>query len=81
MISATIHWDFQEMDFHNYVNKEITFVRSNGKMMYARGKTCTIKHWLKGAPEIWAGLHDQRRNGDSKINSLRMNYRPLTSKQ
>ena len=23
-----IHRDFQKMDFHNYVNKEITFVRS-----------------------------------------------------
>ena len=44
-------------------------------------KTYTIKHWLKGAPEIWAGLHDQRRNGDSIINSLRMNGRPLTSKE
>ena len=44
-------------------------------------KTYTIKHWLKGAPEIWAGLHDQCQNGDSIINSLRMNDRPLTSKQ
>ena len=44
-------------------------------------KTYTIKHWLKGAPEIWAGLHDQCQNGDSIINSLRMNGRPLTSKQ
>ena len=43
--------------------------------------TYTIKHWLKGAPGIWAGLHDQCRNGDSIINSLRMNGRPLTSKQ
>ena len=34
----TIHRDFQKMDFHNYVNKEITFVRSNDIMMYARGK-------------------------------------------
>ena len=49
----------KRMDFHNYVNKEITFVISNDIMMYARGKTYTIKHWLKGAPEIWAGLHDQ----------------------
>ena len=38
MISATIHWDFQKMDFHNYVNKEITFVISNDIMMYAREK-------------------------------------------
>ena len=44
-------------------------------------KTYTIKHWLKGAPEICAGLHDQRRNGDSIINSLRMNVQPLTSKE
>ena len=38
MESATIHRDQQKMDFHNYVNKEITFVRTNGIMMYARGK-------------------------------------------
>ena len=50
----TIHRDFQKMDFHNYVNKEITLARSNDLMMYARGKTYTVKHWLKGAPEIWA---------------------------
>ena len=31
----TIHRDFQKMDLHNYVNKEITFVRSNDIMMYA----------------------------------------------
>ena len=33
-----IHQDFQKMDFYNYVNKEITFVRSNDIMAYARGK-------------------------------------------
>ena len=38
MDSATIPPDFQKMDFHKYVNKEITFVNSNGIMMYARGK-------------------------------------------
>ena len=38
MGSATIHGDFQKMDFHNYVDKEITFVRSNDIMRYARGK-------------------------------------------
>ena len=35
-------WQFIEiskkMDAHNYVNKEITFVRSNDIMMYARGE-------------------------------------------
>ena len=34
----TIHRDFQKMDLHNYVNKEITFIRSNDIMIYARGK-------------------------------------------
>ena len=29
---------FQKMGFDNYVNKGITFVRSNDIMMYARGK-------------------------------------------
>ena len=41
-------------------------------MMYARGKTYTIKHWLKGAPEIWAGLHDQCQNGDLMNKRIRM---------
>ena len=38
MDSATIHRDFQKMDFPNYVNKEITLARSDDLMMYARGK-------------------------------------------
>ena len=69
------------MDFHSYVKKEITFVGSNDIMMYARGKHTQSKHWLKGAPEIWVGLHDHCQNGDSITNNLRMNGRPLTSKQ
>ena len=81
MESATIHRDEQKMDFHHYVNKEITFVRSNDIRKYARGKTYTIKHWLNGAPEMWIGLHDQCQNGDSISEGLRMNYRSLTSKQ
>ena len=38
MDSAIFHREFQRMDFHYYVNKEITFVRSNDIMMYARGE-------------------------------------------
>ena len=38
MNSATIHRESLKMDFHNYVNKVITFVRSNDIMRYARGK-------------------------------------------
>ena len=38
MDSATIPPDFQKMDFHNYVNKEIAFVSSNDIMRYAREK-------------------------------------------
>jgi hypothetical protein len=54
MDSASIHRGFQKMGFHNYVNKKITFVRSNDMMMYARGKTNIIKYWMKGAPETCA---------------------------
>ena len=81
MNSTAIHRDSQKMDVHNKVNKEITLVRSNDIRKYARGKTYTLKHWLNGAPEIWVGLHDQCQNGDSIVNSLRMNFRPLTSKR
>ena len=42
------------MDFHNYVNKEITFVRSNDIMMYARGNIHNLNIGLNGAPELWA---------------------------
>jgi hypothetical protein len=38
MVSATILEISKKMDFHNYVNKEITFVRSNDIRSYARGK-------------------------------------------
>ena len=38
MDSATIQQGFQKMDFLNYGNKEITFVGSNEKMVYARGE-------------------------------------------
>ena len=38
MDSATIQRDYQQDGLHNYVNKEITFVRSNDIMMYALGK-------------------------------------------
>ena len=51
MNSVTIHRDFQKMDFHNYVNKEIAFVSSNDIMRYARGNIhdSTL---VDGAPEI-----------------------------
>ena len=38
MNSATMNQDFQKMDFHQYLNKEITYVRSNDIMRYVRGK-------------------------------------------
>ena len=79
--SATIHWDFQKMDFHTYVNKEITFVRSNDIRKYARGKHTQLNIGWKVRPKYGSGLHDQCQNGDSIINSPRTNGRPLTSKQ
>ena len=38
MDSTIIHRGIQKMDLHNYVDKEITFVRSNDIRKYARGK-------------------------------------------
>ena len=35
---SVTHRGIQKMDLHNYVDKEITFVRSNDIMKYARGK-------------------------------------------
>ena len=53
--SATIHWDFQKMDFHNYVNKEITFVRSNDIRKYARGKHTQLNMGWKVRPKYGLG--------------------------
>ena len=51
---VTIYRDFQKMGLQNYENKEISLVKSNDIMMYARGKHTQFKHWLNGAPEVWA---------------------------
>ena len=50
---------YKKVDFHNYVNKEITFVRSNDIMMYARGKHTQFNNDRRGHPEIWTRYHDQ----------------------
>ena len=47
MDSVLIHRDFQEMDLPNYVNKEITFVKSKWYNDVCSRKTYTIKHWFK----------------------------------
>mgnify|MGYP005816143125 CR=1 FL=1 len=38
MDSAIIQRGIQKMDLHNYVDKEITFVRSNDTRKYAQGR-------------------------------------------
>ena len=81
MDSATIPRDFQKEGFPQVCQQGDNICQFKWYNDVCSRKTYTIKHWLKGAPEIWDGLHDQRRNGDSIINSLRMNGRPLTSKQ
>ena len=55
MNSTTIHQNFQRMDFHNYVNKEITFVRSNDIMRYARGKHTQLNIGGKVRPKYGLG--------------------------
>ena len=47
--------DFQKMDFHNCVNKDITFVRSNGIMMYARGKHTQLNNGWYVRPKYGLG--------------------------
>ena len=41
----------KKMDFHNHVNKEITFVRSNGIMMYIQGKHTQLNIGWKVHPK------------------------------
>ena len=55
MDSATIHWDFQKMDLHNYVDKEIAFVRSNDVMKYARVKHTQLNIGRKVRPKYGLG--------------------------
>ena len=81
MDSATQHRDFQKDGFPQLCELEDNISRIKWYNDVCSRKTYTIKHWLKGAPEIWVGLHDQCQNGDSIVNSLRMNFRPLTSKK
>ena len=45
------HRDFQKMGLHNYVNKEITLVRSNDIMMYAWGKHTQLNIGWKVHPK------------------------------
>ena len=70
--SATNHRDFQRIDFHNYVNKEISFVGSKDIMVYARGKHTQLNNdgWVH--PGIWTRQHDQCSNDDSISNRFRM---------
>ena len=55
MDSATDHQDFQRMDFHNCVNKEITFVRSNDIRKYARGEHTQLNIGRKVHPKYGLG--------------------------
>ena len=55
MNSATIHRDFQKMDFHNYVYKEISIVRSNDIMMYVREKHTQLNIGWKVHPKYGLG--------------------------
>ena len=43
----------KKIDYHNYVNKEITLVRSNDIMMYARGKHTQYNDDRRVHPKIW----------------------------
>ena len=55
MDSAIIHRGIQKMDLHNYVDKEITFVKSNDIMKYARGKHTQLNIGCKVRPKYGLG--------------------------
>ena len=55
MNSTAIHRDSQKMDFHNYVNKEITLARSNDIMKHARGKHTQLNIGRKVHPKYGLG--------------------------
>ena len=55
MNSTMIHWDFQKMDFHTYVNKESTFVGPNDIRKYARGKHTQLNIGWKVRPKCGLG--------------------------
>ena len=55
MNSATIHRDFQKMGLHNYVIKEIAFVRSNDITRYSRGKHTQLNIGGKVHPKYGLG--------------------------
>ena len=78
MDSTTIPRDFQKDGFPQSCEQGDNICQIKWYNDVCSRKTYTIKQWLKGAPKIWDGLHNQRQNGDSIINSLRMNGRPLT---
>ena len=67
-------------DFHNYVNKEITLVRSNDIMTYVRRKHTRLSNDRKVRPKIWTKYHDQCSNDDSIRNILRMELSTINAK-
>ena len=55
MDSATIHRDFQKDGFPQVCDKEITFVRSNDIMLYAREKHTSLSIGRKGDRNMTLG--------------------------
>ena len=50
---ATIHREFQRMDFHDNVNKKMTLINSNDIRLYARGKH-TPSIIVERSTKMWA---------------------------
>ena len=54
MVLATIHQDFQQDGFPQLCEQGDNICQIKWYNDVCMRKTYTIKHWLKGAPEIWA---------------------------
>ena len=61
MGSAIIHRDFRQDGFPQLCEQGDSICQIKWYNDVCSRKTYTIKHWLKGASEIWVGLHDRRR--------------------
>ena len=54
MVLATIHQDFQQDGFPQLCEQGDNICQIKWYNDVCMRKTYTIKHWFKGAPEIWA---------------------------
>ena len=81
MESSAIHRDLTKDGFPQLCEQGDNICLIKWYKGVSSRRTYRTKHWLKRAPEISDGLHDQCQDGESINNSLRMIGQTLTSMQ